>query len=187
MKSKFTVFIGTFFLTIALGAVAQVNIFDMSDTWDDAGTTFTSIKMDVTDTNSQADSKLIDLQVGSASMFSVIKSGQITTDLYTFPAADGTVNQVLETDGAGALGWVDAAESAPFTLTYTATYNYGMGFGALDSVTASSGLNNIGIGTSAGTNITTSDNNILIGLNAGFAYVANVNLNVIIGNDLDKS
>ena len=54
----------------------MANIYDMSDTWNDAGTTFTAIKMDVTDTASDADSLLMDLQVGGASEFNVRKDGR---------------------------------------------------------------------------------------------------------------
>lgn len=58
--------------------MATVNIYDMADTWNDAGTTFTAIKMDVTDTSSASGSLLMDLQVGSSSKFNVDKSGRLT-------------------------------------------------------------------------------------------------------------
>lgn len=47
---------------------------DLSATWNSAGTTFTGIKLNVTDTASASGSKLIDLQVGAASQFAVDKS-----------------------------------------------------------------------------------------------------------------
>ena len=50
-------------------------IYNMADTWADAGTTFTAIKMNVTDTASNAASLLMDLQVGGSSRFSVSKDG----------------------------------------------------------------------------------------------------------------
>lgn len=53
----------------------MADIFDMADTWNDAGTTFTAIKMDVTDTASASDSLLLDLQVGGATKFKVDKNG----------------------------------------------------------------------------------------------------------------
>ena len=53
----------------------MANIYDMSDTWNDAGTTFTAIKMDVTDTASDASSLLMDLQVGGSSKFKFAKDG----------------------------------------------------------------------------------------------------------------
>ena len=55
----------------------MANIYDLTDTWSDGATTYTSIKMNVTDTASAAASKLIDLQVGGSSLFSVDKVGKI--------------------------------------------------------------------------------------------------------------
>jgi len=53
----------------------MANIYDMADTWNDSGTVFTAIKMNVTDTASDADSLLMDLQVGGSSKESTDKSG----------------------------------------------------------------------------------------------------------------
>ena len=50
-------------------------IYDLSDAWSAAGTTFTAIKMSVTDTASAAGSLLMDLQVGGVSQFNVSKAG----------------------------------------------------------------------------------------------------------------
>lgn len=58
--------------------MATVNIFDMADTWNDGGTTFTAIKMNVTDTASAAASALLDLLVGGSSKFTVAKTGKVT-------------------------------------------------------------------------------------------------------------
>lgn len=57
--------------------MSTMNIFDLTDAWNAAGTTFTAIKMNVTDTASAADSLLLDLQVGGSSRFSVTKAGGI--------------------------------------------------------------------------------------------------------------
>lgn len=59
------------------------DIFNMADTWNAGGTTFTAIKMNVTDTASAAGSLLMDLQVGGASKFNVRKDGRVGV-------ADGT-------------------------------------------------------------------------------------------------
>jgi hypothetical protein len=56
----------------------MANIYDMVDEWDDGVTTFTSIKMNVTDTASAAASLLMDLQVGGSSKFKVEKDGDVT-------------------------------------------------------------------------------------------------------------
>lgn len=57
--------------------MATVNISAMAKTWNDAGTTFTAIGLDVTDTASNAASLLMDLQVGSSSVFNVNKRGDV--------------------------------------------------------------------------------------------------------------
>ena len=53
-------------------------IYSLADTWADGATTFTAIKMSVTDTASAAASLLMDLQVSGASRFSVTKAGGAT-------------------------------------------------------------------------------------------------------------
>jgi hypothetical protein len=53
-------------------------IYDLSDAWNASGTTFTGIKLNVTDTASAAGSLLMDLQVGGVSRFSVTKAGRLT-------------------------------------------------------------------------------------------------------------
>jgi len=52
-------------------------IYDLADTWNASGTTFTAIKMNVTDTASASASLLMDLQVGGASKFNVDKTANI--------------------------------------------------------------------------------------------------------------
>ena len=58
--------------------MANVPISNMTATWTDSGTTYTAVKMNVTDTASNAASLLMDLQVGGTSKFNVAKSGFIT-------------------------------------------------------------------------------------------------------------
>ena len=53
------------------------NIYNLTDTWNAAGTTFTAIKMNVTDTASAAGSRLIDLQVAGSSKLYLDKSGAL--------------------------------------------------------------------------------------------------------------
>ncbi len=50
---------------------------DATVTWNDAVDTFTAWKLDVTNTNSAAASKLIDLQVGSSTFFAVTRLGGV--------------------------------------------------------------------------------------------------------------
>jgi hypothetical protein len=50
-------------------------IYDLTDSWDAAGTTFTAIKMNVSDSGSSSTSKLISLQTNGTEHFSVTKAG----------------------------------------------------------------------------------------------------------------
>jgi hypothetical protein len=50
---------------------------DLTQTWNNVATTFTGIKLNVTDTASAAGSLLMDLQVGGSSKFKVSKSGGV--------------------------------------------------------------------------------------------------------------
>lgn len=102
------------------------NIFDMTDTWNAAGTTFNAIKMNVTDTASAAGSLLLDLQVGGTSQFRVSKGGRVlasdgvvATPAYSFAAETGsglcrigTRNIALGVNGTAVLGATDNGGNA---------------------------------------------------------------------------
>ncbi len=70
------------------------DIFNLTDTWNNGATAFSAIKMAVTDTASDAASKLIDLQVGGASKFSVSKDGSIVV-------AGGAISRPLVSGSGG--------------------------------------------------------------------------------------
>ena len=53
-------------------------IINLSQTWNNAATTFTGLKLNVTNTASAAASNLLDLQVGGTSSFSVSQNGSIS-------------------------------------------------------------------------------------------------------------
>ena len=55
-----------------------VPVLNATQTWNNVATTFTGIKLNVTDTTSAAASLLMDLQVGAASKFNVDKTGKVT-------------------------------------------------------------------------------------------------------------
>lgn len=65
-----------------------VPLYSLTDTWNNAGTVFTAIQMNVTNTNSAVGSLLMDLQIGGVSRFNVTKSGQISSFAN---ATDGSV------------------------------------------------------------------------------------------------
>lgn len=99
--------------------MATQNIYDLVDTWNAGATTFTAIKMNVTDTASAAGSLLLDLQVGGVAKFSVTKAGVISvgtlavssvtglgTGVATFLATPSSANlasAVTDETGTGAL------------------------------------------------------------------------------------
>jgi hypothetical protein len=58
--------------------MANVPISNLTTTWNNVSTTFTGIKLNVTDTASAAASLLMDLQVGGSSKFSVGKGGEVS-------------------------------------------------------------------------------------------------------------
>lgn len=53
----------------------MANVYAMSDVWDDADVEWTAIKMDVVDTASHANSKLLDLRIGGVSKATISKAG----------------------------------------------------------------------------------------------------------------
>lgn len=82
-------------------AVVGASVNDLAQTWNAAGTTFTAIKMNATDTASAAGSLLLDLQVGSASQFKVGKSGIVTAKaqvgtITNDNAAAGQIGEIVE-------------------------------------------------------------------------------------------
>ncbi len=58
--------------------VLSLPVIDLSQTWNSSSTTFTGLKLNITDTNSATASKLIDLQVNGTSKFSVTKAGVLS-------------------------------------------------------------------------------------------------------------
>lgn len=66
-------------LSLALGTLtADKPVLNGTATWNESGTTFNALKVNITDTTSAAASKLLDLQVASSSKFSVTKAGLVT-------------------------------------------------------------------------------------------------------------
>ena len=57
--------------------MATTFIYNLTDTWNSGSTTFDGIKLNVTDTASAADSKLLNLQVGGSTLFSIDKAGAV--------------------------------------------------------------------------------------------------------------
>jgi hypothetical protein len=83
------------------------NIFDLVDTWNAGATTFTAVKMNVTNTASAAASLLMDLQIGSVSAFNVSKGGSLKLGLNTSGTNVAASNVIIsgpQGTGSGAGG-----------------------------------------------------------------------------------
>jgi hypothetical protein len=137
--------------------MTTMNIYDMADTWNAGGTTFTAIKMNVTDTASAAGSLLLDLQVGGTSQFKVSKGGRVTAQTLTIGLGGQTV---VATNTA--LGF-EALHSA----SLTGTNNVGVGYRALLSNTT--GGNISAVGMNALYSNTTGSDSVAVGTNALFS------------------
>ena len=83
-------------------------IYNLTDTWNAGGTTFTAIGINVTDTASAAGSLLIDLQTGGVSRFSVRKDGVLTVGSVALSVISG-----LGTGVATALAIAVGSAGAP--------------------------------------------------------------------------
>ena len=86
--------------------MAGVPLSEMIDTWDDASTVFDAIRMNVTDTASNTNSKLINLLVGGAERFSVRKDGVVNI------SQGISVGNTKFNIGAGS-SWVGIGTSSP--------------------------------------------------------------------------
>ena len=69
----------------------MADIFNLTDTWTVGGTTYTAVKMNVTDTASATGSLIMDMQLAGVSHFSVRKDGTVVGGkaftVATLPAA----------------------------------------------------------------------------------------------------
>lgn len=122
------------------------NIYDLTDTWNAGGTTFTAVKMNVTDTASAAGSALIDLQIGGVSQFKVSKAGAVTAvgvAIPTISSSDTLTNKTLSSPTLS--GTVTLSGSPTFSGTITAqsgaaaSGTFALGTGANAVISASSG------------------------------------------------
>lgn len=90
------------------------DIFDLTDTWNNGATTFTAIRMNVTDSASQNASLLIDLQRGGTSQFRVDKFGAATG--VSLRAASTTQNFFTASSNSAQL-----KSDAPFSWSNSST------------------------------------------------------------------
>lgn len=105
-------------------------VLDLAQTWNDGGVTFNGLKLDVTDTASDAASLLVDLQVGSSSKFSVYKDAGAVFDGNLVEIRNSTNPQVVNVYN-----------------TFTDASNYERGFLKWDSNTFKIGSEALGAGS----------------------------------------
>lgn len=127
--------------------MATAPLSNLTALWNAAGTTFTAIKMNVTDTASAAGSLLMDLQVGGSSQFSVTKAGvaSVSSTLELGHASDTTLSR----SSAGVLaveGVVVPTISSTNTLT-NKTLSSPTVSGTIAGAASWSGTQTFGVGT----------------------------------------
>jgi hypothetical protein len=108
-------------------------IYDLSDTWNNAGISFNGIKLNATDTASASGSKLIDLQINGASKFTVGKTGNVI--------ATGLIESTV-----GGFRFPDGT-----TQTTKATVNSVSGTGSVNGITLTGSVTDSGSLTLGGT------------------------------------
>lgn len=112
---------------------------DVSQTWNSGGTTFTGIKFNATSTASAAASKLLDLQVGGTTAFSVARTGvatignsSTTGTIATLTNSSGSTNlsvtttASLQTDTPIVIAAGTATGAGKPALSITQTWNSGI-------------------------------------------------------------
>lgn len=150
--------------TIASGTITtNISALSISQTWNNAAITFDApVFVNITNTASNAASKLIDLQVGSTTQFSVSEGGGVTSlGNSSFANQAGTVSgSGVFTFNTGQLGWSSTSGSSgsPDTfITRKAAANIALGAADVASPVAQSfSVQNVVTGTSnvAGANFT---------------------------------
>ena len=100
-------------------------------------------------------------------------SGTITLDNLTFPAADGSANQILTTNGSGVLSFVDNSGGTSWQAIKTGTYTASAGEGVFANTSGGAFTVNLPASPSLGDEVTIVDyagtfdtNNLTVGRNS---------------------
>jgi hypothetical protein len=97
------------------------NIYNMTDTWTD-GSTYTAIKMNVTDTSSNAASLLADLQVGGTSKITISKGGVVRIS----PTSGGATQNLILESGQAFLSAVQIASGGAIAFSDGVSFSGGL-------------------------------------------------------------
>ena len=95
---------------ITAKALVGASAADLVAVWNNVATTFSGIKLDVTDTASAAGSFLINLLIGGAARFQVTKAGEVTA-----------ASSIRSTSASAGVGYATGAGGAVTQLTSKAT------------------------------------------------------------------
>jgi hypothetical protein len=143
----------TFLGTLLTGGTvtASAPLIDATQTWNSAGTVFTGLRLNVTDTASSSSSLLMDLQVGGSSRFNVSKAGNIATGRLINPGTqaepsyapsdNGQTGFWCPTNGVIAFGGTSRAVQFSFAangnlrIGYSGTLSFFSGAAATDAFT----------------------------------------------------
>jgi hypothetical protein len=109
------------------------------------------------------------VQLGNTDITNVKTSGTITAGAITIPNTDGSANQVLKTDGSGALSWTAVSSGGATSITGLSdalVEDNSIYVGNDPSSTTSTAERNVAVGVSALDAISTGDNNVAVGYDA---------------------
>ena len=123
------------------GALNGTSDFSTSLVWNSATTTFTGLKLNVTDTASAADSNLLDLQTGGTSRLTALATGElrVTAD----PSSSGNYSKIRLTHGNGNFGEITSGSGGEIYVQGTYNRNiFGTRIGSNCSYGWSSTINN---------------------------------------------
>ncbi len=162
-------------VTITGGTTTTNNpVLDMTQTWNNVATTFTGLKLNVTDTASASGSLLMDLQVGGVSKANLRKDGALYLANSLSASGDvlsggfiramlntsqitigGTSDIVLARDAANVLALRNGTASQAFNVynTYTDASNYERGYSRWNAGVFEFGMETAGTGTTKHTRI----------------------------------
>jgi hypothetical protein len=114
--------------------MADQNINNMTVIWNSGGTTFSAVKMNVTDTASAAASLLLQFQVGGSDKFKVGKDGTITGAGNLSIAGNGTISGNLTVSGTLTASGITGAVTGPASSTDNAIARFnGTGGGVIQN------------------------------------------------------
>jgi len=98
----------------------STKIYNMTDVWNDQATSFTSIKMNTFDLNSDVGSRLLDLKRNGVSEFAVDKIGEIIFGSIDIPRVN-LLEESITTLSAAGLSYVDLIAANTFLLAANTT------------------------------------------------------------------